>query len=135
MQTRKFPGRYDSLAKIGEFIEIAAKDAGLDAKAVYAVQVAVDEACANIIDHAYGGEDIGEIEVMCEDQDTCLKVTVRDWGKSFDPDSIPEPDFSVPLQELGSRGAGLMFMRRHMDEVKFHFSRDIGNTCVLVKCK
>jgi serine/threonine-protein kinase RsbW len=135
MQTVRFPGIYTSLKNIGEFVGQAAKDAGLDAKAIYSVQVAVDEACANVIDHAYGGEGKGEIEITCDDIGNGLSVIIRDWGRSFDPSNIPEPDFTKPLNELPSRGAGLMFMRRHMDKVRFNFSKQEGNTCTMVKKK
>ena len=135
MQTQRFPGRYESLAKIGNFIEQAAEQAGLDSKAVYHVQVAVDEACANVIDHAYGGEDVGEIEVSHEDTGRSFKVVVRDWGKSFVPGDIPEPEFDKPLEEMPSRGAGIMFMRKHMDEVEYKFSKKHGNTVTMLKHK
>ena len=135
MQTKRFPGRYESLAKIGNFVEQAATEAGLESKATYHVQVAVDEACANVIDHAYGGEDIGVIEVSCEDTGSSFKVVVRDWGKSFDPRGIPEPKFDKPLEEMASRGAGIMFMRKHMDEVDYKFSKKHGNTVTMLKYK
>ena len=56
MRTAKFPASYDSLKSIGELSTQAAKEAGFDDNAVYEVQLAVDEAATNIIEHAYGGE-------------------------------------------------------------------------------
>ena len=61
MPKKLFPGRYASLAEIGEFIGLAAQAAGFDSKDVYAIKLAVDEACTNIIEHGYGGEGIGKI--------------------------------------------------------------------------
>ena len=62
MPTQRFPGRFESLVEISEFVARAAKEAGLDSKQVYAVRLAVDEACSNIIEHGYGDEEHGEIE-------------------------------------------------------------------------
>ncbi len=59
MRTAKFPARYDSLESIGELSTQAATEAGFDANAAYEVQLAVDEAATNIIEHAYGGEGQG----------------------------------------------------------------------------
>ena len=52
-ETSTFPGTFDSLSAIGEFVTRAAKAAGLDVRAVYEVAMAVDEACSNIIEHGY----------------------------------------------------------------------------------
>ena len=64
-RTAMFPGRYGSLNEVVDFVTGAANAVGLDADGVNAVQLAVDEACSNIIDHAYGGEGRGEIECTC----------------------------------------------------------------------
>ena len=61
-QTITIPARYDQVAPLCDFVVDAAVAAGLDADAAFQVQLACDEACTNIIEHAYGGQG-GEIEV------------------------------------------------------------------------
>jgi len=134
-QTLTFPGRFDSLAAISEFVVRAAEAAGLDAHAIYAVQMAVDEACSNIIEHAYGGEGHGTIECTCRIKDDELTVTLRDHGRPFDPTSVPEPDLHASLEERSGGGLGLYFMRQLMDEVHFEFTPDPGNVLTMVKRK
>jgi serine/threonine-protein kinase RsbW len=134
-QTSTFPGRFDSLTVIGEFVRRAAKEAGLDPRAAYAVQVAVDEACTNIIEHAYGGEGRGEVECTCRIEDECLTVILRDHGQPFDPDSVAEPDVGAPLEDRSRSGLGVYLMRRLMDEVSFELSPDSGNILTMVKRK
>jgi serine/threonine-protein kinase RsbW len=133
MPTKTFPGRFTSLAGISEFVTKAAQDAGLDSKGVYAVKLAVDEACTNIIEHAYGGEDVGKIECSCEVGEDALTIKLRDWGGAFNPDDVPIPDFNVPLEKLRMSGAGLFFIRKLMDDVYFKFNKKRGNLLVLVK--
>jgi len=135
MPTRSFPGRYTSLAEISEFVAKTAQDAGLDSKGVYAVKLAVDEACTNIIEHSYGGEGPGKIECSCDFDSNALTIHLRDWGKAFDPNLVPEPNFDIPLEHLEPRGAGLFFMRKLMDEVRFKFQEHKGNLLVMVKKK
>ena len=65
MATRTFSGRFASLATIREFVGNLAAQAGLSKKGVYEVQLAVDEACSNIIEHGYGEEREGDIECSC----------------------------------------------------------------------
>ena len=134
-QAHTFPGRFDSLAAIGEFVTRAAEDAGLDARATYAVQMAVDEACTNIIEYAYGGEGQGDIECACRIDDDSLTVILHDHGRPFDPDCVPDPDLKACLEDRKVGGLGLYFMRQLMDKVHFDFTPDSGNVLTLVKRK
>ncbi len=133
-QTRTFPGQFSSLAAICEFVTHAAETADLDARAVYAVQMAVDEACTNIIEYAYGGEGRGDIECTCQTNDDGLTIILRDQGCSFDPESVPEPDRDANIQECKIGGLGLYFMRQLMDQVDFEFT-DSGNILTMIKHK
>jgi anti-sigma regulatory factor (Ser/Thr protein kinase) len=133
MPTQRFPGRFESLAAIGEFVKLAAQAAGMDRAATYEVQLAVDEVCANIIEHGYGGEDRGEIVCHCEHDAQALTITVRDWGQTFDPSQAPLPDYDVALDELPSGGAGVAILRKAMDELHYNASRKEGNLLTMVK--
>jgi serine/threonine-protein kinase RsbW len=134
-KTATFPARFDTLAAIGEFVTQAAEAAGLDARAVYAVQLAVDEACSNIIEHAYGGEGRGDIECTCMVNNSGLTVILRDYGRPFDPASMPEPDLCASLEDRQARGLGLYLIRQLMDKVRFEFTADSGNVLTMVKRK
>jgi len=135
MATEKFPGRFESLAGIRKFVSTAAEEAGFDDKEVYAVELAVDEACANIIEHAYGGEGKGEIICICNDLSNGLEIILKDDGEQFDPSTISQPDFSVELEKLKPRGAGIFLIRNMMDDVDFKFSKESGNELRMVKRK
>lgn len=111
----------------------AALKAGLDDKAVYAVQLAVDEACSNIIDHAYGGEGVGELECSVAIQDDGLKVILRDQGRPFDPKKIPPPKIEIPLEELKPRGVGYFLMTKMMDRIDYRYSNKEGNVLTMFK--
>lgn len=133
MKTVSFPGRFESLPKVGEFVKKAAKSAGLNDKAVYAVQLAVDEACSNIIDHAYGGEGKGEMLCSVVVNKDGLTVILSDRGRPFNPQLIPDPQVNVPLEMLRPRGVGIYLMRKMMDEVYYEYSPDRGNVLTMVK--
>jgi serine/threonine-protein kinase RsbW len=135
METIRFPGRYESLPKVGEFVIQAARRAGLSEKEIYAVELAVDEACSNIIDHAYGGEGVGEMECSVGVQENTLKIILRDTGRPFNPKKIPKPSFNVPIEDLKPRGVGFYLMQKMMDEIHYEHSDDKGNTLTLVKRK
>ena len=134
MPTRTFPGRYESLAALSEYISEQAAAAGMNEKEIYAVQLAVDEAASNIIDHAYGGENRGEIECTCTIGRNQIEVVLKDQGEAFDPAQVAALPIGAPLEEFGPGGAGLMLMNKLMDEVRFEFL-DGGNVLTLVKRK
>jgi len=135
MKTKLFPGRYESLEEISRFVVQEAEKAGLDENAQYSVELAVDEACTNIIEHAYGGEDKGTIECICTITGEGLTVELVDHGRSFNPKKVPKPKIGAKLSEVKSRGAGLYLIMNLMDEVHFDFSKDKGNRLTMVKKK
>jgi serine/threonine-protein kinase RsbW len=126
-------GHFKNLAKIGDFIERAARQAGLDDQAAYAVQMAVDEACSNIIEHGYGGEGRGSIQLVCQIQKDGLQVMIRDQARPFDPSQVPQLDTEAPLSERKPRGMGLFFIRQLVDTAKFEFDPPHGNRLTLFK--
>lgn len=132
-QTHTFPGQFDSLTAIGKFVTQAAEAAGLGACAIYNVQMAVDEACSNIIEHAYGGKERGDIECTCRINDAGLTVILRDHGRPFDPTCVPEPDRCATIKECKVGGLGVYFMRQLMDQVHFEFMPNSGNVLTMTK--
>ena len=81
------------------------------------VMVAVGEACANAVEHAYRGREPGPMSVTAQvDVDGVLTVSVRDEGTWRPPDRDP-----------GDRGRGLLIMRQMVDGVRLV---DDGGTSV-----
>ena len=128
------PGRFENLARIADFVEAVARDAGWNDDEIYRMQMAVDEACSNVIEHAYGPDEHGDIELSCciEDKGD-LVISIHDNGKPFDPTTVPEPPIGNDLENLPEGGLGLYFMRKLMDEVTFHFDEHAGNVLTMVK--
>lgn len=134
MTTLTFPGRFDSLPMIADFVRMSAQEAGLSSFQIYAVETAVDEACANIIEHAYGGEGKGNIECSCAITEKGLTIVLRDTGRPFNPKNIKNPDLNSSLEERSDHGLGLYFIRQWMDDVDFEFKPG-SNTLTMSKFK
>jgi serine/threonine-protein kinase RsbW len=97
--------------------------------------MAVDEACSNIIEHAYGGEGIGNIDCSYEVTDRSLIITLRDTARPFDPTVISDPDLDVQLEERALGGLGVYLIRQLMDIVDHRYESGEGNILTLVKCR
>jgi serine/threonine-protein kinase RsbW len=111
----------------------SAKAVGFDDRTLNQIQVAVDEACANVIQHAYEGQELGDMEIRCFLEDDKFVVAVRDWGGSFDPNGVLDPDVDAPLEDRCLGGLGLFLIRQFMDEATFSFDPEHGNELVMVK--
>jgi serine/threonine-protein kinase RsbW len=116
-----------------DYVTECARAAGFDNQALYQIQLAVDEACANVVQHAYEGMEPGNMEVSCRLDEQCLVIQVREWGRGFDPDSVAEPDVHAPLEERAFGGLGLFLLKQMVDGVTFRFDPERGNELTMVK--
>ncbi len=130
---QRFLANYTSLDEIRSCVGQAARNARLDDKAVYAVQLAVDEACTNIIDYAYGGETTKEIRIDCQITLDALTVTIEDDGKPFDIHAASSPDLNLPLSERQVGGLGIFLINNLMDAVQHETLGEVGNRLLLSK--
>jgi serine/threonine-protein kinase RsbW len=133
MRTAIFQANFKNLDSIREYVARAAKDAGFDDAGVYAIQLAADEASSNIIEHAYKGDDEGEIECTCSLDGNDLVIVFRDHGLSYEPDLIPEPNLTGKLNKRKIGGLGLHLIRHLMDEVHYESFDKAGNVLTLKK--
>lgn len=121
---------------IREFAAQAARDAGMDDSDTYAVELSVDEACTNIIEHAYAETGDGDIEITCNSLEKALTIIIRDHGKPFDPSKVAAPNIDADLQSRSVGGLGVFLIKKLMDEVLFEPLGTSGNVLTLVKyCK
>jgi len=125
--------RLERLSEIADFVELAARAGGLNDDQIYDVQMAVDEACANVIEHAYRGRRDGTLDIVCEKRGKEFVVTIQDFGERFDPRKVARPRTRDPLSKRNVGGLGVFFMRKMMDQVKFEFSPGRGNRLTMVK--
>ena len=130
---KKFPGNYRELERIATFVLGHARKLPFNSKQLYAIELSVDEACSNIIDHAYHGEGVGEIFVSLELREASIVIVLEDHGCRFDPGEVGEPDLTSPLQARRERGLGVYTIHRLMDEVRFDFSKPGVNRLQMIK--
>ena len=123
----------DNIPEAIDFVARQAQKAGCDARGLYQVQIAVDEACANVVGHAYTGMDPGDMEISCRVEDGTLVIQVRDWGQSFDPAEVVLPDVTAPLEERDLGGLGMFLIYQFMDEVAYTFDPERGNELTMRK--
>lgn len=102
--------------------------ARLDEDTLADLKLAVTEACANAVRHAYGDE-TGQIRLRIALAGPTLTIEVADDGRGLDPGTIGswEPD------ELREHGMGFAIMRSVVDEVSIDAAPSGGTVVRLVK--
>jgi anti-sigma regulatory factor (Ser/Thr protein kinase) len=112
------PGRLDQIEVACDSVEAGAMDAGFDEPTSYACQLAVAEACENIIKHGYGSGQPGEICVEVVSTRGQLTIRLEDSGPPFNPARRPmQPACDQNDPPVG--GLGLVIIHRVMDRVTY----------------
>lgn len=134
------PGHGSYLSYIRTLIGDLARKVGFPEDEVAKIEMAVDEACSNVVKHAYSPKKKWcwqhrhpEIRLNVRVVTNQLIIEINDHGQNFDfsayrPDSIDER-----LKEMRTDGYGISIMRKFMDEVAYSSNNTTGNTLRLVK--
>lgn len=110
------------IRKVCEFVVQAAKDAGLDDDAIYHCEIAVEEACTNIIEHGFGGtHPNAHIEIATEREGAFFVMTLSDNSPAFDPTQQQDPDLSSDFVKMEPGGLGIYFYKKLMDKVAYRY--------------
>jgi serine/threonine-protein kinase RsbW len=120
--TNAFPAHLDQMSAISSYLEERMLALGLTPEVIFEVQVAVDEACTNIIQHAFPNRQDGKIYISCDKKDGLLIIQIEDNGIPYDPTQNPPPDLTSSLEDRKPGGLGVHFMRQFMDELQYECS-------------
>ena len=127
------PSSTENLAMIRDFVNRVGEQSGLDEGELAKLELAVDEACANVIEHAYGHNKTEEVKVRATFDEDELRIEVIDTGRGFDPDQIDEKEIARLIEERQSGGLGLRLIRNLMDEVDYKIQPGKLNELRMVK--
>ena len=106
------------LDQLMQFIRLFMGKFGAAKKHEEGIEIALGEALANAVIHGNHENPEKQVHVTCRcSMDGEVVITLRDEGKGFDSDAVPDP--TEPQRLLLSHGRGLHLMRALMDEVSF----------------
>ncbi len=109
---RRFPARPEQMREIRSLLRTALDDAGVEAAVRDKLVLAVDEACCNVIRHAYGSECSGDIDLRVTRDDGQLEFRLLDSAPAVDPQCVR----AKPLGECRSGGLGVALIDTVMDD-------------------
>jgi len=127
------PSSTGNLAMIREFIGSVVTKAGLDEKDVMKLTLAVDEAVANVMEHAYGLDETKEVRVRALIDDEQVQIEIVDTGKGFDPARVPQKELDQLVAERRNGGLGMRLIQKIMDDVQYRIVPGEKNELRMVK--
>ncbi len=130
----RIPSQTDNLELIRYFVGRVAEKVGFDDEDVGKIELACDEACTNVIKHAYSDRSqLQSLDIAIKLDYQKLTLIVTDHGKGFDPQAIKIPDMKEYLAELKVGGLGIYLMKTLMDEVTYDIKPGLSNQVSMVK--
>jgi sigma-B regulation protein RsbU (phosphoserine phosphatase) len=113
---QKFFARPEELRRVRDAMRVALREESVGESWLADVVAAVDEACQNIVRHAYGGTGEGQFELKLEREGQNLVIVLHDGAPRVDPEVL---NAGRGLDDVRPGGLGTHFMRELMDEVAF----------------
>jgi len=127
----EIPADENNLSEVRDFMADICARAGFSKRETSNTKLAVDEACTNIIKHAYLNKG-GEIRIDVQAEPGRVEVNIFDRGEPFDWSKVEDPDLEEYV-EIGKKGGlGIFLMNRLMDELDYSASSS-GNRLYMAK--
>ena len=126
------PGEERYLGQVRDFVDKVCAELNVTPKTTTSMKLAIDEACSNIVRHAYR-EKKGSIQVTISAQGANnISISLTDQGESFDLNKVHVPDLRRYVATGRKGGLGLFLMNRLMDEVSYNVTAS-GNVLTMRK--
>lgn len=111
------PSIIENIRMIESFIDNAKERFQLDDDIYGNIMIAVTEAVNNAIKHGNSGDKSKNVSLSLFLNESMIKFIVKDEGRGFNYDNLPDPTAPENLEKIGGRG---IFLMKHLsDEVKF----------------
>ena len=124
---QRFAARCEQLRQVRDWVRQTAITHGMSEERAERVVIGVNEACMNIITHAYHGQP-GDIELEIAEEDGRLIFSLTDFAAPIDCSTIKSRD----LADIRPGGLGVHFIHEVMDEVTYlPGANGIGNRVVM----
>lgn len=120
------------ISLLKDFIETIAEEKKIDESVASGINLAVEEAVANVMNYAYPQGTVGRINIEVLKHPDSLECIITDSGKPFDPTALKDVDTTLSAQEREIGGLGIHLYKNIMDKVDYE-RKDGKNILTLIK--
>ena len=110
-----------------------AQCAGFDGADLKRIELAVEEAVSNVIQHAFAPDEVANFDIICSRIASGIEVCIHDKGIPWDPTLEEDYQPDAGLEEQSGRGLGGFLIRQLMDQYEFSNLGRNGKQTRLVK--
>ena len=111
------PSDFEAVTHVEVLVDKVCNNLGVNEDFYGNVLIAVTEAVNNAIEHGNKKESLMEVNVFVSDNPIEFCFSVKDQGRGFDFENLPDP--TAPENLLKENGRGIYLMRNLADEVEF----------------
>jgi len=126
------PSDINLLGRVRGFVCGLLADAGFAEGFVDDVELALEEALCNVVEHAYAYDPAQSIALRVIVGAEGVSLLIRDSGQAFDPAQLPAMDLERHREGRQAGGLGRYLMGTLMDAVEYRSSPE-GNTLLMEK--
>ncbi|MGK9477229.1 ATP-binding protein [Melioribacter sp. OK-6-Me] len=130
---KEIPSDRSLLPALDEFIIGVAKDAGLSEDKFNNLSLSFSEAVSNSIIHGNKNDPDKRIRITVKVDDSKMIIIIKDQGKGFNLDSIPDP--TKPENLLKESGRGIHIIKSFVDELRYNFTSEGTETILVLNLK
>jgi serine/threonine-protein kinase RsbW len=128
-----FIGNLNHLGTIRDQIRDFAQGCRFSKPAIDEIELAVDEAVANVILHAYAPSKEGLVEMRAKLEHGAMTISIRDFGRSYKPRPLTVLEVKKIFTSRKSHGRGRYIMQQCMDSVSYKSVAKQYNETIMVK--
>ena len=120
----------ETIAQARYWVTKHLQNTDFEAEDIFAIELVVGEALANVVEHSYQGQKGQEIHLTLSIDDAKFQLQIRDFGQKFKPADYTPPNLDIPSED---GGYGVYLIYEIMDEVRYDTTLPQGTELKLVK--
>ncbi len=115
----------ENLDVVTEFVNDFLSKVTNNKKAIYQINVAIDELFSNIVKFAYNPE-VGKaiVRIELKEEPVSVSISFVDNGRPFNPLELENPDITLDASERQIGGLGIFIVKQSMDEISYEYKNN-----------
>ena len=122
----------EQMPQLTAYVDSVCEEMEFDDVTTMQMNLAIEEAVVNIMNYAYPKGEQGDIRILAQASDQCLKFTISDSGMPFDPTTRRAVDTTLSVEERPIGGLGIHLITQLMDSINYE-RKDNKNILTLRK--
>lgn len=122
----------DNLSKLRYYLKNVLHKVPVDDTTAFQLVMAIDELCANIIEHSHTQKPDDFIKIELEKKENCIVVNIIDKGVAYNPLNHTPKNLQELVKSKATGGLGLAIVSKFIDKIEYKVHNTL-NICTLYK--